>query len=234
MSTLNPTRKVSRRHELREDTVITFYARAIDFFENNRNLVYGILGGIVLVAALIVGWNWNQANRNETALSEMAEAVRQYEAGSYQASLDGDISFTGLLDVVDQYGGTASGNLAKFYAADALFRTGNMDQALELFEDYNKEADYIGASAFAGEAAIHELKGDNSRAGDLYMRAANVFKSDITSPMYLSRAARAYESAGETNDAVGALEAIQDDYPDSQVARNVEFRLATLGSFDQN
>ncbi len=97
MSTLNPTRKVSRRHELREDTVITFYARAIDFFENNRNVVYGVLGGIVLLAALIVGWNWNQANRNETALSEMAEAVRQYEAGSYQAALDGDLSFTGLV-----------------------------------------------------------------------------------------------------------------------------------------
>ena len=148
MSTLNPTRKVSRRHELREDTVITFYARAIDFFENNRNVVYGVLGGIVLLAALIVGWNWNQANRNETALSEMAEAVRQYEAGSYQAALDGDLSFTGLVDVADQYGGTASGNLAKFYAADALFRTGDMVSALSFFQDYSKEADYIGASAF--------------------------------------------------------------------------------------
>ena len=230
MSTLNPTRKVSRRHELRQDTVVTFYARALGFFENNKNLTYGILGGIVLVVLLILGWNWNQGNRNESALSEMAEAVRLYEAGSYQASLDGDISFTGLLDISDRFGGTVSGNLATFYAADALFRVGEMDRSLEYFESYSKSADYIGASAFAGEAAIHELSGDYDEAGDLFSRAANVFESDITSPMYLERAARAYAAAGSNSRAMDVFETIQEDYPDSQAAQNVEFQLARLGS----
>jgi len=226
MSTLNPTRKVSRRHELRQDTVVTFYARALGFFENNKNLTYGIAGGIVLAVLLILGWNWNQGNRNETALSEMAEAVRQYEAGSFQASLDGDISFNGLLDISDRFGGTVSGNLATFYAADALFRVGDLDRSLEYFESYSKSDDYIGASAFAGEAAIYELREDNDRAGDLYTRAANAFESEITSPMYLDRAARAYAAAGSNSKAIAVLETIRDDYPDSQAAQNVEFQLA--------
>ncbi len=228
MSTLNPTRKVSRRQELREDTVVTFYARAIDLYENNRQMVIGAAAGIVALVVLILAWNWYQGNRNDQALSEMAEAVRLYEAGSYQAALDGDLSFLGLLDVVDSYGGTNSGNLATFYAADALFRIGDMERALEMFESYSKGSDYIGASAFAGEAAIHELQGNHDRAGDLFMRAANVFSSDITSPMFLSKAARAYEMAGNSGDAIDALEMIQDDYPDSQAAGTVEFKLAKL------
>jgi len=228
MSTLNPTRKVSRRQELREDKVVTFYARVLDLFENNRQAVIGAVAAVLAVILLIMGWNWYQGNRNDQALSEMAEAVRQYEAGSYQAALDGDASFLGLMDVVDSYGGTASGNLARFYAADALFRTGDFEAALELFESYSKGNDYIGASAFAGEAAIHELQGNHERAGDLYMRAANVYSSEITSPMYLSNAARAYTSADETNDAVDALEMIEEDYPDSQAARSVEYKLAML------
>jgi len=228
MSTLNPTRKVSRRQELREDTVVTMYARALNILENNRQAVIGVAAGIIAVVVLVLAWNWYQGNRNEQALSEMAEAVRMYEAGSWQAALDGNVSYLGLLDIVDSYGGTNSGNLARFYAADALFRTGDMDRALEMFESYSKGNDYIGASAFAGEAAIHEIQEDHGRAGDLYMRAANVFSSDITSPMYLSNAARAYTQAGNTDDAIDALEMIQDDYPESQAARSVEFKLSQL------
>ena len=228
MSTLNPTRKVSRRQELREDTVVTFYARALDILENHRQTVIYAVAGVVVAVLLALAWSWNQGNRNEQALSEMADAVRLYEAGSWQAALDGDASFVGLMDIAEEYGSTDAGNLARFYAADALFRTGDMDRALEFFGSYSKESDYIGASAFAGEAAIHELQGDHNRAGDLFMRAANVFASDITSPMYLSNAARAYGRAGNTADAIDALEMIAEEYPESQEARSVEFKLAQL------
>lgn len=228
MSTLNPTRKVSRRHELREDRVVTMSARAIDFYEDNRNLVYGVIAAIVVIALLAIGLAWNSARKNDEALERMATAVQRYEAGEYQAALDGDISFMGLLDIADEYGGTDAGNLATFYAADALFRVGDMERSLEYFRDYDKEADYLGASAFAGEAAIHELRDEFSRAGDLYMRAANVFESEITSPDYLMKAARAYERGGEMDDAVNAYEQIKEDYPDSQAASGVDFHLARL------
>jgi len=228
MSTLNPTRKVSRRQELREDRVVTMSARAIDFYENNRNLVYGIIAGIVVVALLAVGLAWNSARMNEEALERMATAVQRYESGEYQVALDGDISFMGLLDIADEYGGTDAGNLARFYAADALFRVGDLERSLEFFRDYDKEADYLGASAFAGEAAIYEIQEDFSRAGDLYIRAANVFESEITSPDYLMKAGRAYERGGETGDAMDAYEQIKEDFPDSQAASSVDFHLARL------
>ena len=228
MSTLNPTRKVSRRHELREDKVVTAYARALGIFENNRNMVLGIAGGIVLVVALILGYAWNQGRQNETALTEMATAVQRYETGEFQAALDGDASFAGLVEIANRFGGTDSGNLARYYAGDAYFRVGDLDNALEFFESYSKDANYLGASAFAGEASIHELKGDPDKAGDLFARAARVFESDITSPMYLESAARAYVAAGSKSKAIDAYESIQDDFPASTQARNVEFFLAQL------
>jgi TolA-binding protein len=228
MSTLNPTRKVSRRQELREDRVVTLSARAIDFYGNNRNLVFGVAAGIVVVALLVVGLAWNSARRNQQALERMATAVQRYEAGDYQVALDGDISFMGLIEIADEYGGTASGNLAKFYAADALFRVGDLERSLEFFRDYDKDADYLGASAFEGEAAIYEIQEDYSRAGDLYMRAANVFESEITAPDYLIKAGRAYEEAGDSSDARAAYEQLKKDYPDSQAARDADFYLARL------
>lgn len=230
MSTLNPTRKVSRKHELREDTVVTFYARALGYFENNRNTVYSVAAGIVFVVLAFLGYAWMQSNNNQKALSQMAIAVQKYEAGEFQASLDGDASFTGMIDIAESFGGTDSGNLAKFYAADALFRTGDMVRALEYFESFSKGADYLGASAYAGEAAIHELNGDHKKAGDLFVRAATVFTSEITSPMYYENAARAYAAGGDKGKARSAYESIRDDFPNSQAARNVDFYLAQYAS----
>ena len=230
MSTLNPTRKVSRRHELREDKVVTAYARALNVFEGNPTMVYGVLGAIVLVVALFLGYNWNQNRQNETAMAEMAVAVQKYENAEYTASLEGDASFAGMVEIADRFGGTASGNLAHYYAGDAFFRTGDLDNALAHFESYSKDANYLGASAFAGEAAVHELKGDHERAGDLFSRAARVFQSDITSPIYLESAARAYTTAGASRKAKEAYEAIQDDFPDSASARNVDFFIAQINA----
>jgi len=230
MSTLKPTRKVSRRHELREDTVITFYARALDFYEKNGRLVQMAAAGVVVVIALFLAYGWYQSGQNEKALAEMAFAVDRYEDGAYRAALDGDITFTGLIEIADSYGGTAAGNLARFYVADAFFRLGDLENALKYFRAYDKSSDYLGASALAGEAAVLEAQDEFEKAGDLFRRAANLFSSEITSPEYLMDAARAYERAGAIYEAEEVLEDIRNDWPDSQAARNIEFDLARLAA----
>lgn len=232
MSTLTPTRKVSRRHELREDKVITFSSRVLEYIELNRTKAYSIFGGICLIVALSLYWNYSQASDNEVATSEMAMAVSRYEAGEYAVALDGDINFTGLLEVADEYGGTDAGNLAKFYAADALFRLAEFGRALPLFQDVKKDANYIGASALAGEAAIHEINGEYETAGDLFVRSANLFNSAVAGPEYLLSAGRAYEKAGSLDKARRAYEQVREDYPTAVQARDIDFYIgrATAGN----
>lgn len=229
MSTLTPTRKVSRRHELREDKVVTFYTRVLGFIENNRNLVYGLLIGAVVIVALFFGYSYMQSNRNSEALALMSTAVAKYEAGEYDAALDGDMSFAGLLEVAEDFGNTTSGNLARFYAADASFRTGRLDRALEFFQSYDKGANFLGASALAGEAAIYETNDDHPAAADLYLRAANLFTSAVTSPDYLQKAAREYQVAGENAAARRVYLRLQEDFPTSSEAQNVDYFLAQIG-----
>ncbi len=230
MSTLKPTRKVSRRHELREDTVTTFYARALDFYSKNGRMVHMAAAGIVAVVVLFLGYGWYQSGQNEKALAEMAFAVDRYEDGAYRAALDGDITFTGLIEIADSYGGTPAGNLARFYTADAFFRLGDYENALKYFRAYDKSADYLGASALAGEAAILEEQGEYEEAGDLFRRAANLFPSTITSPEYMMDAARAYERAAAYSKAESVLKDIQEDWPESQAARNIDYDLARLAA----
>lgn len=228
MSTLNPTRKISRRHELREDKVVTFYARLLELTDKYRTYVYGAIAAVVLLVLAFVAYSFMQSARQTEALDAMAGAVSAYEAGSWQTALDGTGSHLGLLDIIDDYGSTDAGNLARFYAADAYFRLGNYAEALPLFRAFDKDANIVGASAVAGEAAILESQGEAGRAADLYVRAATMYPSPATSPGYFLSAGRAYEAAGETADAERVYERIRDEYPESQEARDIEFYLARV------
>lgn len=227
MSTMiNPPRKISKRHELRSDTVVTFYARAWDYYEKNKTVVYLAAAALVLVILAIIGWFYYQGQRADEAQRLLGQIVGVYESGDYRAALDGTERATGLLEIADDYGSTSAGNLARFYAADALYNLGEYDEALRYFRAFDKSRDFIGASALAGEAAVNENKGEFERAGDLYRRASQHFENELTSPQYLVDAGRAYEEAGAIDKAISAYNSIQERYPESSQANSVEIYVA--------
>lgn len=228
MSAIQTPEKTSKRQELREDRIVTLYAKAWMFYEENRMVVYGALAGIVLVALGAVGYMQYMDQQGQRAEELLSGIVSQYEAGNYRAALDGTEGQPGLLAIADDYGSTRSGNLATFYAADALYRLGEYDRALEYFQSFDKVEGFIGASAYAGQAAIHESREEYERAAELYEQAAAHFPSDLTSPEYLLDAGRAYEAAGRYAEAREAYEHIQNEYPDSNLAQEVDRYIARV------
>lgn len=226
MSTLNPPKRISKRHELREDAVITWYARALGYFDENRKLVYAIVAGLLLVIVAIVGYVLYQNNQNAEAEELLAEVVGLYETGSYQEALEGTVDTIGLLEIADDYGGTTSGNLAHFYAADALYNLGEYDRALEHFRAFDKVDGFIGASALAGEGAVYENLGEYERAAERYLAGAGFYENELSSPRYLLSAGRAFEAAGSYEEAQEAYERIREEYPNSNLASQVDVYIA--------
>jgi tetratricopeptide (TPR) repeat protein len=230
MSALKTPRHVSRKHELREDTVVTFYARAWEFVDKNRKIVYGVIGGIVALVLIALAYAFYLNRQQARAVELLGSVVQLYEQGQYRDALDGVEGTAGLLEIADEYGGTDAGNLARFYAADALFRLGEYDRALEYFRSYDEDEGLIGSSAIAGEAAIRENQGEYEQAGDLYRRAALHYENELRSPEYLLQAARAYERAEAYDQAEDAYELITERFPDSNIAQGIDFHLARLAA----
>lgn len=228
MSTLSAPKKISKRQELREDTVVTAYAKSWAFVDQNKSLVIGAAVGVLVLIVAAFGWGFYQASQESAAQDRFAEALRLYEAGDYQVALSGTETSIGLLEVANAYGGTDAGNLAQFYVADAYFQLGDMDSALEYFQAYDKGDDIVGASAYAGEAAIYEAQGDFEAAGEHYLSAAAAYDNDAFAPDYLVKAGLAFETAGAFPKAISAFETIQDDYPDAVQRTNVEVLLARV------
>jgi len=199
--------------------MVTLYAKAWLFFEENRTLVFGALVGLVLLAAGVVGYLYYQTQQQAAAEQDLARIVRTYEQGSYQAALDGTGDAMGLLAISDNYSGTQAGNLATYYAADALYRLGEYDRALELFQEYDATEDFIGASALAAQAAIYANRGEFDRAASLYVDAAEQYPNSLTTPKYLMSAGKAHEEAGDYAAAINAYQRIEDEYSESGFAQ---------------
>lgn len=225
MSMLDAPR-TSRRHQLREDQLATAAAVSVGFFEEHRTPLIAAAAGLVVVVAAIVGYGVVQNNRDSQAAEMLGSVLATYEQDQLAEALDGTADGPGLIEIADRYGSTATGNLATFYAADALYQLGRLDEAMEYFKRYDAGADILGASALAGQAAILEQRGDHAEAARLFRRAADVYDSPATSPDYLMSAGRTYEAAG---DAIGAREVYEqflDSYGETPSAPLIEALMA--------
>lgn len=196
-----------------------------EFYEEQKRLVTWLGIGAAVIVAGIFGYNYIRNAQSNSADEALGSILKYHEDADYRTALEGAGDAMGLLDIVDRFGGTSAGNLARFYAGDALFRLGDYDGALEHFEQFDADNDIIGASAVAGRASIYEMNGDFERAGEYFERAAGMEHNLVYGPRYLLSSARAYIQAHVYDKAEGVLEDAQDQYPDSDLADEVTYQL---------
>lgn len=221
----------------RADAALPLADRAWIFFETHRREVYigaGVLLGLIVLLGAFLLWRNAQANEAQaklaatmTILDEASTAQGPAARQAYERALRDEGPRAGLLSIAGDYGSTQAGNLARFYAASALFQLGRNDEAQRYFDAFDGDG-YLGAAATAGEAAILENKNQHADAAAKYADAADEADSDLYTPGYLLSAARAHLAAGNAIAAEAALNRIRDDHAESAEAQDVAFYLGQL------
>ena len=226
MAQINPPKRLStsREGDLREDNLTDAYVRSASFYDEHRTAIVAGVVGLVVLGLAVIGFQAWRASQSEEAQRLLGGILVEYERGNYQVALDGTDTAPGLLEIADQYGSTATGEQATFFAADALFQLGRLDEARAYFEEYDGGG-LLEASALAGQAAIYEVQGDAARAAGLYEQAAGVYDSPASGPAYLLDAGRAYLAAGDPAAAEGVLQRVIDEYGDTPEAELAEAEL---------
>jgi len=208
-------------------------SRTEELFEKNKNLVFGIGGAIALLIVVIFYWQFNKQQRNQSAQEEMFQAVYYFEEGNFDQALNGDGIAMGFMDIIDRYGNTEAGNLARYYAGIIHMRQRNFQRAVDLLDDFST-SDYLVAPrgmALLGDAYM-EL-GNYTKAASEYERAARTNANRWMSPGYWMKAALAYENAGNNPKAIDAYTRIIEDYPGAaevQDAKKFRSRLRALAA----
>jgi predicted negative regulator of RcsB-dependent stress response len=153
------------------------------------------------------------------------EAQYQFESqnADFALALNGNENTPGFAQVVEQYGNTPAGNLARMYAAACSLRLGEFDQAQSYINSFKNvkgvPGEIINAMAAGIKGDIAVEKGDNAGAAKLFEQAAKVSENDFTTPMYLRKAALAYKAMGDEAKAEELMKVINEQYPASYDAR---------------
>ncbi|UFH55315.1 tetratricopeptide repeat protein [Spirosoma sp. KNUC1025] len=192
--------------------------RAEDFFEQNRNIVFGVLGGILLLVAGFFGYRYYIGTQDETAQTELFPSVYQLEADSLKKALNGDGKSPGLIAVADNYGSTPAGNLAAFYAGVALIKQGKYDEAIDRLKNFSASDLLVQARAYAliGDAYMEKKSFDE--AAEYYQKAADYKPNKYFTPGYLLKLATAQEQAKQNDKAIETYNSIIDKYAQSAEA----------------
>ena len=207
------------------------------FFEQNgRKFIYIFLG-LLILAALVFGYrSLIVAPRAEKAAEMIAEAQARFEAETpdFTLALEGDANGAGFLDVIEQYGSTPSGNLAKHYAGICYLRTGDLANAAAYLAKYKPVKGLPGAIVNAqnyglqGDVAVEQQ--NYAQAVSFYKKAVEAADNNWTAPMYLRKAGLAEQAQGNNAAAAALYERIINSYPASVEAREAE---KLLGSINQ-
>ncbi|WP_010521433.1 tetratricopeptide repeat protein [Aquimarina agarivorans] len=206
----------------------------------NQKYIFGVVGALALVALAYIGYDrFVKQPKEIEAANEIFQAQKYFnqaqEASStqkdslYNLALNGGEGKLGLIDVVDQYGGTKTANIANYYAGISYLKIKDYKQAIDYLDNFKSE-DYIlqaiAYGALGDSFAQLEKEGVSSEAISYYNKAANLNKNSFTTPMFLLKAAKMAIASGDTNTAIKNLETISSEYPKSNENSEVEILLA--------
>lgn len=226
---LTPKKKITRK-EIKQDNLVTFYYKAYAFLDEHKRNLAIVVGGIALVILAVVLYKNNQAADNEIAGADLYNTVKLFEANQFQDAIEGKpgTNVVGLRKIVEDYGSTENGELAKIYLGNAYLMLAKFDEALKAYEDYGGGNDLLKAAALAGEAACYEAKEDYENAASYYLKASKVTAENVLNPQYILFAGINYLNIGKQEEAKELFETIKRDFSKSMFARDVDRYLAQV------
>jgi len=206
-------------------------SRSEQWVEKNQKVIFG---GLIAIAVVILGYlaynNYVVEPKEIEAADELAYPKRYFEEAQnttvavdslYNLSLNGTDGKYGLIDIVDNYGSTKAGNLAKYMSGIAYLKTGDYENAIKYLNDFSSDDEILGALALGNIGDAFTEINQQKDALQYYVDAANYKDNNFTSPLFLFKAGNTAMALEEFDKAEGYFTKIKNDYSKSDEAKNI-------------
>lgn len=219
------TKEKDTNKELEVEEIVS---RSEQFIENHsKKIIYGIIAVAIVVGAALGIEHGYMLPKEKKAAAAMFKGEQYFAKDSFALALNGNgADFEGFEAIIDQYGSTDAGNLAKAYAGVCYYKTGENEKALDMLKSFNASDNMI-SPAIIGLIGDCYVNAGNVKEGISYFeKAASKADNEVVSPVYLKKAGIAYESLKQYPDAVKAYTAIKEKYYSSMEASDIDKYIA--------
>jgi tetratricopeptide (TPR) repeat protein len=199
------------------------YGKAERYIEDNKKSLTIIVGAIFVLVTGYFAWaKLYVAPKEAEAQSQMFMAEKYFEKDSLKLAINGGGNFLGFQQIVDEYGVTKSGNLARYYLGMSYLRTGEYEKAIEHLNEFDSDDEVLGPIAIGAIGDANMELGKTDEAVSFYLKAAKERNNNFTTPIYLMKAGLAYESQNNYENAVKIYEQIKTDFSNTNEGREID------------
>ncbi|WP_372648542.1 tol-pal system YbgF family protein [Draconibacterium sp.] len=199
------------------------------FVEDNSKIISYVVGGIIIVVAAYLGFNkFYVQPKEDEAVSQMFMAENYFEKDSFNLAINGDGNYLGFLDIIDDYGITKSANRAKYYTGISYLHLGEYETALDYLNDFKTDDLLLAPVAEGAKGDAYLELGETDNALKQYKKAYSVSNNELTTPVYMMKAANLLESTNKLEDALALYEDIKAEYPQSSEGTNADRYIARI------
>lgn len=197
--------------------------------EENQKTLTIVVGVIVAIVVAYLGFTRLYIHPRETdAQEQMFMAEQYFEKDSFNLAINGDGNYLGFLDIIDEYGMTDAGNLANYYTGISYLRLGEYDSAIDYLNSFDTEDLLLVPIVEGAKGDAYLELGETNKALAAYKKAFKSTENELTSPVYMMKAANLMESEGQLSDALKLYQDIKENYPSSAEGRNVAKYIARV------
>ncbi|WP_299226347.1 tetratricopeptide repeat protein [uncultured Psychroserpens sp.] len=206
-------------------------SKAEDWAVKNQKNIFIVVG---LAAAIVLGYlGYNKfiaEPKASEAMNEMFTAQKYFDEAVtgtakdslYTLALNGGEGKYGMLDIVEEYGGTPAGNLANYYAGMAYLNLKDYTNTVKHLSDFKTDDAVLNpiAKGAIGDAFVQLNQPE--QALEYYEKAIAASKNDYTTPMYLFKAANVALELGQSDKALNNFKRIKEEFSSSTEAANID------------
>ena len=215
------------KQEIKQEQVLNVeeaVSRSEAFINKNKKTIVGIVCAIViLIAGSVLLTTQYIRPREQKAAEALFAGERYFQNGDYVTALNGDQNeYAGFEAVINEFGGTKAGKLAKAYAGISLAKLGRHEEAIPYLKSFKGDDVMVAPSVLAALGNCYAQMGNEAQAAATLIKAAQKADNNLLSPAYLIQAGQIYEKLGKNSDALKAYQEVKDKYYGSTQAMDID------------
>ncbi|MEA1785081.1 tetratricopeptide repeat protein [Arenibacter sp. GZD96] len=203
-----------------------------EWVSKNQNYILGIIGVIAVGVLGYLGYQQFVLKPKESAAATEMYYPQQYFSEALESTTQKDSLFSlaltgaegkyGFLDIISEYKGTKTSNLAHYAAGMAYLNMQNYQEAISHLEDFSSDDIILGALAKGGIGdAFMQLEQPNE-ALSYYEKAIAHGDNGFTTPRFLHKAGVAALALNQKKKALGYFKRIKEEFSSATEAANID------------
>ena len=227
LTSRNMATKTKTKEEVRQEQVETSVSKFEQFYEKYKNVIWIVLGAIVVIWLAILGYQkYIYQPKCAEAQEQAFPAETSFQNGEYELALNGDGNVLGFTEIIDTYG-TKAGKAVYLYAGICELQLGDFESAVSYLKKYNGKEPILAARAKACLGDAYVGLEDYKAAVSAYKKA--VAEADnIYAAAYLVKEGLALEQLGNKAEALECYKIVKDKYPQSIEAYDIDRHIAAV------